>query len=50
LHQKKRLKVNLQHKIKTLAADIETGARRLCFGGRKLFNAQHWGAENLQIS
>ena len=46
LHQKKRLKVNLQHKIKTLAADIENGARRLCFGGRKLFNAQHHLAEN----
>ena len=46
LHQKKRLRQSLQQKIKDLAADIEGGARRLCFGGRKLFNAQHHLAEN----
>ena len=46
LHQKKRLRHSLELRIKDLAADIKDGARRLCFGGRKLFNAQHHLEEN----
>jgi hypothetical protein len=46
LHQKKRLRYKLELRIKDLAVDISDGARRLCFGGRKLFNAQHHLKEN----
>src|ERR1700681_3124921 len=46
VHQKKRLRRSLELRIKDRAADIKDGARRLCFGGRKLFNAQHHLAEN----
>lgn len=41
LHQKKRRLRNLRHKLEAVRRDLEPGLCRICFGGRKLFKAQH---------
>jgi IS605 OrfB family transposase len=40
LHQKKRRRFNLQKRLEALEEDRKHGRVRLCFGGKKLFNAQ----------
>ena len=40
LHQKKRRLFNLERKLEKLKSDQKTGKVSLCFGSRKLFNAQ----------
>lgn len=46
LHQKKRRRYRLQKRLEALQKDIEQKRVRLCFGGRKLFNAQFYLKEN----
>lgn len=41
LHQKKRRLRNLRHKLGAVRRDLKSGVCRICFGGRKLFRAQH---------
>jgi IS605 OrfB family transposase len=41
LHQKKRRLALLEQRLAALQRDEAEGRVRLCFGGRKLFNAQH---------
>ncbi|ACX52894.1 IS605 family transposase OrfB [Ammonifex degensii KC4] len=41
LHQKKRRLRNLRHKLEAVRRDLESGRYPVCFGGRKLFKAQH---------
>jgi IS605 OrfB family transposase len=40
LHQKKRRKTILSQRLSSLKEDLAQGRIRLCFGGKKLFNAQ----------
>jgi IS605 OrfB family transposase len=40
LHQKKRRKIKLSHRLSKLEDDIKEGRVHLCFGGKKLFHAQ----------
>ena len=41
LHQKKRRLRNLRHKLAAVERDIKEDKYRICFGGRKLFQARH---------
>ncbi|WP_245527878.1 IS200/IS605 family accessory protein TnpB-related protein [Ammonifex degensii] len=41
LHQKKRRLRNLRHKLEAVRRNLESGRYPICFGGRKLFKAQH---------
>ncbi len=46
LHQKKRRKENLSHRLSCLEEDRKQGRVRLCFGGKKLFSAQFYLEKN----
>lgn len=46
LHQKKRRKNILSHRLRCLEEDLKAGVIHLCFGGRKLFRAQFYKEEN----
>jgi IS605 OrfB family transposase len=46
LHQKKRRKINLSHRLSSLEEDHKEGRVHLCFGGKKLFRAQFYLKEN----
>jgi IS605 OrfB family transposase len=41
LHQKKRRLINLSNRLSSLEKDYKEGRVSICFGGKKLFNAQH---------
>lgn len=46
LHQKKRRRHRLQKRLEAIQEDIAQKRVRICFGGRKLFNAQFYLEEN----
>ena len=46
VHQKKRRRYRLQKRLEAIQKDIVQKCIRLCFGGRKLFNAQFYLKEN----
>ena len=46
IHQKNRRLAMLKAQLASLKDDVAVGRIRLCFGGRKLFKAQHHLAEN----
>ncbi len=46
LHQKKRRRANLSHRLASFEKDLSEGRIRLCFGGKKLFRAQFHLKEN----
>ena len=46
LHQKKRRKIKLSHRLSQLESDFKEKRTHLCFGGKKLFRAQFYLEQN----
>lgn len=46
LHQKRRRKSRLSHRLASLEEDVKQNRTSLCFGGKKLFHAQYHLEEN----